>query len=117
MKTEFIEFLNALMTAAPDVVENLMTDNVRAYILALTEAPADKPVLTDNGKMILKYMQDNASTPIFKARDIAEGLFISSRAVSGSLRKIVNDNFCAKVGTDPVMYALTDTGKNYKIED
>ena len=66
MKTEFIEFLNALMTAAPDVVENLMTDNVRAYILALTEAPADKPVFPDNGKMILQYMQDNVSTPIFR---------------------------------------------------
>ena len=117
MKTEFIDFLNALMTAAPEVVETKMTDSVKAYIAALTDTSSDKPELTDNGKMILKYMQDNANTPMMKAKDVAEGLFVSSRAVSGSLRKLVSDGFCEKVGTDPVVYALTDKGKNYKIED
>lgn len=117
MKTEFIEFLNALMMAAPEVANSMMTDNVKAYIAALSDTSSDKPVLTDNGKMILKYMQDNADHPMFKAKDVAEGLFVSSRAISGSLRKLVNDGFCEKVGADPVVYALTDKGKNYKIED
>ena len=69
----------------------------------------------DNGKVILDYMQ-KSDVPMLKARDVAEGLFISSRAVSGSLRKLVNDGFCEKVGQDPVVYALTDKGRNYKID-
>lgn len=116
MKQEFIDFLNALMAAAPHVVEQNMTDNVKAYIDALTDTKNDKPILTDNGKVILDYMQKNTDTPMMKARDIAEGLFISSRGVSGALRKLVNDGFCEKVGQDPVVYALTEKGKNFVID-
>jgi predicted transcriptional regulator len=115
MKQEFLDFLNALMKAAPDVAEELMTDNIKAYIDALMDSKNDKPELTDNGKVILDYMQ-KSDVPMLKARDVAEGLFISSRAVSGSLRKLVNDGFCEKVGQDPVVYALTDKGRNYKID-
>ncbi|MBO7212923.1 MAG: hypothetical protein J6V44_18240 [Methanobrevibacter sp.] len=103
------------MKAAPDVAEELMTDNIKAYIDALMDSKNDKPELTDNGKVILDYMQ-KSDVPMLKARDVAEGLFISSRAVSGSLRKLVNDGFCEKVGQDPVVYALTDKGRNYKID-
>ena len=115
MKQEFLDFLNALMKAAPDVAEELMTDNIKVYIDALMDSKNDKPELTDNGKVILDYMQ-KSDVPMLKARDVAEGLFISSRAVSGSLRKLVNDGFCEKVGQDPVVYALTDKGRNYKID-
>ena len=117
MKQEFIDFLNALMAAAPEVVATHMTDNVKAYIDALTDTTNDKPVLTDNGKLILDYMQKNCQdTPMWKARDIAEGLFVSPRGVSGALRKLVNDGFCEKVGQDPVVYALTEKGKNFVID-
>ena len=115
MKQEFLNFLQALMKAAPDVAEELMTDNIKAYMDALMDSKNDKPELTDNGKVILDYMQ-KSDVPMMKARDIAEGLFISSRAVSGSLRKLVNDGFCEKVGQDPVVYALTEKGRNYKID-
>ena len=114
MKQEFIDFLNALMAAAPDVVADKMTDNVKAYIEALMDTKNDKPEVTDSGKVILDWMQ-KSDMPMVKARDVAEGLFISSRAVSGSLRKLVTDGFCEKVGTDPVVYALTEKGKNYNI--
>ena len=112
MKQEFIEFLNALMAAAPEVAENMMTDNVKAYIDALMDTKNDKPEVTDGGKVILDWMQ-KSDVPMLKARDIAEGLFISSRAVSGSLRKLVNDGFCEKVGQDPVVYALTEKDPFY----
>lgn len=115
MKQEFIEFLNALMAAAPEVANEKMTDNVKAYIDTLISSKNDKPEITDSGKIILDYMQ-KSDLPMFKARDIADGLFISSRAVSGSLRKLVGDGFCEKVGTDPVVYTLTEKGKNYKID-
>ena len=53
---------------------------------------------------------------MWKSKDIAEGLFISSRAVSGAMRKLVTDGFVEKVGQDPVIYALTEQGKNIEIE-
>ena len=114
MKQEFIHFLNALMEAAPDVAEKLMTDSIKAYIEAMTNPELEKPELTDNGKLILDYLQKSEVT-LLKAKDIAEVLFISSRAVSGALRKLVNDGFCEKVGQDPVIYSLTEKGKNYSI--
>lgn len=114
MKQEFIDFLNELMKAAPHVE---MTTNVKAYIDALMEKGEEKPELTENGKLILRYMQENSDKTLFKAREIAEGLFISSRGVSGSLRKLVNDGFADKMGESPVLYSLNEKGKNYIIEE
>lgn len=117
MKQEFLDFLNSLMEAAPEVAAQLMTDNIRNYIDALSNTTADaKPEITDNGKQILKFLQDNPDTPVFKAKDIAEGLFTSSRAVSGSLRKLVADNFVDKIGQNPALYSITEKGKNYNID-
>ena len=75
----------------------------------------EKPEFTDNGKLILKYMQDNSDKANFKAKDIGEGLFVSSRTVSGAIRKLVTDGFVEKIGQDPVIYALTEKGKNKEI--
>ena len=116
MKQEFIDFLNALMDAAPDVVKEKMNDNVKAYIDALTDKKAEKPELTESGTLVLKWLQ-NAPVGIYKAKDIAEGLFVSSRNVSGAMRKLVTDHFVEKVGSDPVLYTITEKGKNYKFED
>ena len=115
MKQEFLDFLKSLMEAAPDVVEEKMTDNVKKYIETLSGIKDDKPIITDNGKVILDYMQ-KTDVPMMKAKDIADGLLISSRKVSGSLRKLVTDGFVEKVGQDPVIYALTEKGKNFIIE-
>ncbi len=116
MKQEFIEFLNALMNAAPEVVEEKMTENVKAYIDALTDKKAEKPALTDNGKLVLKYLQ-GAEPGIYKAKDIADGLYVSSRNVSGAMRKLVTDGFVEKVGEQPALYTITEKGKEFKIED
>ena len=114
MKNEFVMFLNAIMEANPEVTKKLMTPNIEAYIEALTSGTKDKPILTDNGKIVLKYLQDT-NAKVYKSRDIADALYISSRAVSGALRKLVSDGFCEKVGQDPVIYTLTEKGKNFKI--
>lgn len=116
MKQEFIDFLNALIAAAPETAEQLMTENIKAYIEALTDKKNIKPELTDNGKLVLGWLQ-NAPVGIYKSKDIAEGLFVSSRQVSGALRKLTTDGFVDKVGNDPVLYTLTEKGKNYKIEN
>ena len=105
------------MEAAPEVAKEKMTDNVKAYIEALHDSKNEKPVLTDNGKQILAYLQKNPDKIMVKARDIAEDLFISSRAVSGSLRKLVSDGFVDKMGESPVIYSITEKGKNFIIEN
>ena len=54
-------------------------------------------------------------TPALKSKEIAEALFVSSRSVSGAMRKLVTDGFVEKIGQDPVMYSLTEKGKNIEI--
>ena len=110
---EFIEYVKTLMEANPDIEPS---DGAKFYFEALINKPAtEKPMFTENGKMVLKYMQDNLDIELLKAKDIAEGLFISSRTVSGAMRKLVTDGFVEKVGTDPVVYTLTEKGKNIEI--
>lgn len=90
-----------------------------AYFDALkAEKTVEKPQFTDNGKLILKYMQEEHEkyNNMFKAREIAEGIFIQSRSVSGAIRKLVTDGYVEKIGADPVVYALTEKGKTTTIE-
>lgn len=76
----------------------------------------EKPLLTETGSEILQYLQINQIQNA-KAKDIADGMDISSKKVSGSMRKLVTDGFVEKIGANPVVYALTDKGKNFKIQD
>ena len=115
MKQEFLDFLNSLIEAAPDVAKEKMTENIKKFIETLSDSENEKPIITDNGKVILDYMQ-KSNEPLLKSKDIAEGLFVSSRKVSGGLRKLVTDGFVEKVGKDPVIYSLTEKGKNFIIE-
>lgn len=75
--------------------------------------------ITESGAKILQYMVENEDkyNNIFKAKDIGEGLFMSSRSVSGSMRKLVTDGYCIKAGNDPVCYSLTEQGKNFSVDN
>ena len=115
-KQEFIKYVNELIIAAPGVQPNEDASLYWSAFCGLDEN-GEKPLFTDNGKLILKFLQEHQETPMWKARDIAEGLFISSRAVSGAMRKLVTDGFVEKVGQDPVIYSITDNGKNIDIEE
>lgn len=115
MKQEFLNFLEALMERDPEFVKENLTDNIKSFIDTLEESYVEKPLLTDNGKVILKHLQSMPAKSV-KARDIAEDLFISSRSVSGTMRKLVNDGFCEKIGKDPAIYVLTEKGKNFIID-
>ena len=116
-KSEFIDYVKALISSQEEPIEP--SEDAKSYWEALCGGNTeDKPTFTDNGKLIMKYLQDlPADAPMMKAKEIAEGMFVSSRAVSGAMRKLVTDGFVEKVGQDPVMYALTDAGRNVKIED
>lgn len=116
-KQEFISYVKDLIDAT-SAYPVLMSEDARLYWEAFCgTTEVEKPMFTDNGKLILKWMQENTSDPMLRAKDIAEGLFISSRAVSGAMRKLVTDGFVEKVGQDPVIYSITEKGKNIKIED
>ena len=83
-----------------------------------TDKKKDKPKFTDNGKLILGFLQkDTVNNVTWRSSDIAEGLFVSSRTVSGAIRKLVTDGYVEKVSTDPVVYALTELGKTINIEE
>ena len=111
-KDEFIKYVEMAIDAYPTP----MNEDAQFYWEALKgKVEEDKPLFTDNGKLILQYMKDHQETPMWKAKDIAEGLFISSRTVSGAIRKLVTDGFVEKVGQDPVIYSLTENGKNIEI--
>ena len=71
-----------------------------------------KPKFTDNGKLILNFLKENKETynNLFKAKEVGEGVGISSRAASGAMRKLVNDGYIEKIGENPVVYALTSLG-------
>jgi Mn-dependent DtxR family transcriptional regulator len=51
-----------------------------------------------------------------KAKAIAEAMFISSRSVSGAMRKLVTDGFVEKIGEDPIIYCITEKGRNIEID-
>ena len=111
------KFVKAVQEALFDKVDltEMDTDVVAYWEAFKGKEEADKPMFTDNGKIILKYLQDNPDITSAKAKDIGEGLFISSRAVSGAIRKLVNDGFVEKIGQDPVLYSITEKGKTIEI--
>ena len=115
-KQKFIEMVEMLINAynAQNGVETPLNSDALAYF----EKTKEKVAFTDNGKLILQYMIDNIEqySNLFKARDIADGTFISSRSVSGSMRKLITDGYVEKMGAEPIVYSLTDLGKSVKFE-
>lgn len=74
--------------------------------------------MTENGKRILEFLQNHYEeyNNVLKAKNIGEGLGISGRSVSGSIRKLITDGFVEKIGKEPVSYAITDLGKSYQFD-
>jgi DNA-binding MarR family transcriptional regulator len=111
----FIEEIIKLLADAP---ENYFSPDALDFWNGL-QAGGDEPLkFTKTGALALKYMQENKDSynNLFKAKDIGEGLTLSTRAVTGSLRKLVNDGYCEKVGQNPIIYSLTTKGKEAEVE-
>lgn len=114
-KEEFVKFIKEVFSTY-HVSEEDMPEAVKIYWENLcNKEEVEKPLFTDNGKMILSYLQDNPDTTSWKAKDIAEGLFTSSKTVSGAMRKLVTDGYIEKVGENPSVYSITEKGKNIEI--
>ena len=112
------KFINAIQNAFFNVVDinEIDPDIISYWEVFKSKEEKEKPLFTDNGKLILKYLQENKNIDSWKAKDIAEGLFISSRTVSGAIRKLVTDGYVEKIGQEPVVYTLTEYGKTINID-
>lgn len=106
-----------LKAAASFTDEEFDTTLVYLEALKVSKSEKSKEKFTDNGKLILTFMRDNVDSTnnLFKAKDIAEGIFVSSRSVSGAIRKLVNDGYVEKTGQDPIIYSVTPLGKEVEI--
>ena len=112
LKQDFISYVESNFNVNP------MPENLNDYwtkFKGMTNSD-DKPLFTENGKNILTFLQQNVDTKTWKAKDIAEGMFIASRTVSGAIRKLVSDGYVEKVGQDPVIYSITEKGIETKID-
>ncbi len=103
------------MQENPERTKELMTDTIEAYLNVLKENKNEKPIISEKGKVVLKCLQDNQDVVLWKAKDIAERINSTSRGVSGTMRKLVSDGFCESMGANPIVYKLTEKGKNFKI--
>lgn len=113
LKQDFVSYVESNFSNNP-IPENLIEywNKFKGNV-----SDEDKPLFTENGKKILTFLQQNQDTKTWKAREIAEGMFIASRSVSGAIRKLVTDGFVEKVGTDPTIYSITDKGIHIQIND
>lgn len=95
-----------------------LSEGARAYFEQLKATPEkEKPPFTENGAKVLIWMQENYESynNILKAKEIGEGLFCSSRTVSGAIRKLITDGYVSKTAGTPVCYSLTEAGKAVEV--
>lgn len=112
---QFLDYFDWLIENCKQPV--VMPDEVQDVYNMLQEQQAmEKPMFTESGLSILEYLQ-TCDAKSLKARDIADGMVISSRQVSGAIRKLVTDGFVDKYGQNPVIYSLTEKGRNFDINE
>jgi DNA-binding transcriptional regulator GbsR (MarR family) len=123
-KENFIEFVKVLMDNAgyedwDDEIKEGWSDALDYWNGLQITGDSNKPKFTENGKLILQYMKDNKDVynNLFKAKDIGEGMGISSRTVSGAIRKLVTDAFVEKIGESPICYSLTTLGVEVNLDE
>lgn len=115
---QFLNFFDYLVEQNK-ISQDAIPKEVMEYYNVLKEqqvSQKEKPILTEIGTQVLQYLQIH-EVQSAKARDIADGMNMSSKKISGSMRKLVTDGFVEKIGANPVVYALTDKGKNFNIQD
>lgn len=114
-KEIFIVTVEQLIAHSKDMIPTEALE----YFNQLKATPEkEKAPFTENGAKILIWMQENYASynNVLKAKEIADGLFLSSsRSVSGSLRKLVTDGYVKKIDGSPICYSLTEIGKTVEV--
>ena len=95
-----------------------LSEGARAYFEQLKATPEkEKAPFTENGAKVLIWMQENYESynNILKAKEIGDGLFCSSRTVSGAMRKLITDGYVSKTEGTPTCYSLTELGMSVTV--
>lgn len=112
-------FVNEISTLLREEVIDLSEDAL-AYFEAFkgNTKEKEKPLFTENGKLVFTYMRENkeVNNNLFKAKEIGEGLGITSRTASGAMRKLVTDGFVSKVGDSPAIYSLSEKADTVELD-
>ena len=119
-KQSFIAMVEHLIQYPIEKTEDFNYEDAMIYFESLKASKEkEKVAFTDNGKKILVYMQEQKdnSNNLFKSKEIAEGLFVSSRSISGAMRKLVEDGYVEKIGESPASYSLTENGMTVSFTD
>ena len=113
-KEIFINTVEQLIAHSKDMIP---TEAIE-YLNQLKAVPEkEKAPFTENGAKVLIWMQENYESynNILKAKEIGDGLFCSSRTVSGAMRKLVTDGYVSKTAGTPICYSLTDLGMTVEV--
>ena len=113
---KFLEFFDDLIQNSKYPIE--LPEDVKEFydmLKSSQEKFTDRPEFTENGLLVLEYMKNNLDIKSMKARDIADGVGLPSRRISGAMRKLVTDGYVEKFGQNPVIYTLSDKGKNFNL--
>jgi DNA-binding MarR family transcriptional regulator len=113
-------FINEVIALTGDAPEKVFTPDALDFWNGLQiSGDSGRPQFTENGRLVLDYMQKEKETynNLFKAKEIGEGLGISSRTASGAMRKLVTDGYVEKVGENPVVYSLTTLGTEVNLNE
>ena len=110
----FIQEVEELIRAEQDI----FSEGARAYFEQLKATPEkEKAPFTESGAKVLIWMQENYESynNILKAKEIGDGLFCSSRTVSGAMRKLITDGYVSKTEGTPTCYSLTELGMTIEV--
>ena len=113
-KEIFIATVEQLIANSKDMIPSAAIE----YFEQLKATPEkEKAPFTENGAKILIWMQENYESynNILKAKEIGDGLFCSSRTVSGAIRKLITDGYVSKTEGTPICYSLTELGMSVTV--
>ena len=75
-------------------------------------------IITEKGKKILICMQDNREKyKTYSSKTLGDLLCMSPRSVSGAMKKLINEGYINKIVGNPVVYELTDLGKELHFDN
>ena len=96
-----------------DSHRDILSKSAIDFLDELLEKNSIENILTETGRKILISMYVNKETylNVFSSKQLGELLFMSARSVSGSMRKLVTEQYVEKSGTNPVTYKLTENGE------
>lgn len=118
-KELFLKFVGNALGLADYEFSDEEIGLVRDYYLKFKEGgggDTSKPAFTEKGIVILKYLKENPDA-VLPAKKIAEELDLSSRTVSGAMKKLVTDGYVEKFDGEPKTYSITEAGIEVKFEE